>query len=295
MDKPSLREERVADEIDLRIVFRKLGSFFRSALHQIKSAFFLVLRWWFLVLAVTLLGIGVGYVLCSLKRPYYMASITLAPSKIRNEYFADQVNRLSLLVNDANHDVVAADLHITPQEAAKVKSVRYISIDHVRVAQDSVMEGSPFRVDVELYDNQYFAPFQEALVGYFQRNPFFSRVTQVRQEQLRAMVAKLKQDIASIDSMKQAAVNLRGPAHGFVYGEPLDPTNLYKQSAALFETQTGLEAELRNLETVQVVVGFAPLLHPSGPKLKWYLALGTLFGFTLALLLVLRLESRRTK
>ncbi|ALJ00323.1 hypothetical protein [Rufibacter tibetensis] len=295
MDKPSLREDRITDEIDLRIVFRKLGSFFKRFLNQFREAIFLLLRRWPLVLLLTLVGVGIGFLVYSLKKPYYQSSITVAPSEIRNEYFEDQVNRLYSLINDANFEVVASDLKITPEEASKIKSVKYVSIDHVRVAPDSVMAGSPFKVEVQLYDNQYFGPFQEALVGYFNRNPFFSRTTQAKKEQLSARIAKLKQDIASIDSMKQLAVNLRGPANGFVYGEPLDPTNLYKQSAALFETQSELEAELRNLETVQVVVGFAPLLHQTGPRFKLHLFLGAVGGFLLAFFVVMRIESRKNK
>jgi hypothetical protein len=297
MDKPSLREERVADEIDLRIVFRKLASFFRRGLHKLENIFLLLLRRWPLVLFLTLLGIGVGYLAFKMKRPFYRSSITLAPGKIRNEFFKHQVLRLATLVKDGNSQVVATDLNISLEDAAKMKSLRYVGVDSfLTVAEtDSVLVGAPFKVEAELYDSKFFAPLQDALTGYFARNPFFTRSTQARKEQLRAMIDKLKVDITSIDSIKRTAITLRGPANGFVYGEPLDPTNLYKQSTALFETQAELEAELRNLETVQVVVGFAPLLHPTGPKLKWYLVPGTLFGFLLALFVVLRLESRRTR
>ncbi|KAA6434589.1 hypothetical protein ACD591_04355 [Rufibacter glacialis] len=286
---------RETDEIDLREVFQKLGSLLKSIWAGITGTFYMLLRRWPLVVLVTLLGIGVSYLWHQSKRPYYMSSLTLAPSALRNEFFADQVHRLSLLVADGNWNVVASDLQLTPEEATNIKSVKYISIDHVRTPEDSVMVGSPFKVDVELYDNKFFAPLQGALLGYFKNNPYFAKSTQTKREQLQATVAKLKQDIASIDSIKQVAVALKGPTNGFVYGEPLDPTNLYKQSAALFETQAAMEAELKELETVQVVVGFAPLVHPSGPRLKIHLLSGAIAGFVLAVLAAFWAESRKNK
>ncbi|RNI22448.1 chain length determinant protein [Rufibacter latericius] len=290
MNRISPREERSADEIDLRVVFDKIGSFLKKVFHLIKSAFLLVLRRWPLFLLITLLGIGLGYVDFFLKRPFYKSFLTLAPAEIRNEFFEDQVNRLAVLILDGNVDQVATDLKISPEDASKVKSIRYVNIDHNRVAEDSIMTGAPFRLDVELYDKTYFPPFQKAIVSYLDSNPFFTKSTQAKKEQIRSMIEKLRIDIASIDSIKRTAVSLRGPANGFVYGEPLDPTELYKQSAELFEKQAYLESQLRKMETIQVVVGFAPLIHPTGPKVKIHLALGAVLGFVGAFILVLWYE-----
>ncbi|WP_207431159.1 chain length determinant protein [Sabulibacter ruber] len=295
MDKPTLREERTTDEIDLRVVFRKLVSFGKKIQLKFIRTFFLLLRRWPVVLGVTLLGIGLGYLMFETTRPFYRSSLTLAPAEIRNTFFEGQVTRLSNLVMDGNREMVAADLKISPENAGKIKSIKYANIDETLIAEDSLLVGAPFRIDVELYDSKFFAPFQAALIEYFERNTFFTRNTQARREQLQSLIDKLKLDIASIDSIKRSAVALRGPANGFVYGEPLDPTNLYRQSAELFEKQAHLEAQLRRLETVQVVVGFAPLLHPTGPKVKVYLLVGAILGFFLSYLLVLRLEHQRKK
>ncbi|WP_210464539.1 chain length determinant protein [Rufibacter roseolus] len=287
------REERSADEIDLRVVFEKISYLFKKAFGYVKSAFLLVLRRWTFFLLLTLLGIGLGYLDFISKRPYYRSSMTVLPaSAIRNEFFQDQVNRLSKLVQDANFEVVAADLNMSVDSVSQIKAIGYFNIDPEKVPADSILQGAPFRVDVELYDNKFFTPVQQALLRHLDNNPYFSRSTQAKREQMRSMIEKLRVDIASIDSIKRAAIELRGPVNGFVYGEPLDPTNLYRQSAELFEKQAYLEAQLRNLETVQVVVGFAPITHPTGPKEKLHLVIGAMLGFLVAFILAVWYEYR---
>ncbi|MBC3538108.1 hypothetical protein ACFSC6_00820 [Rufibacter sediminis] len=293
MDKTSRREDRTSDEIDLRVVFRKLASFAGQIRDGIRRSFFLLLRRWPLVLFLVLVGIGLSYLIYLSQRPFYRSSVTLVPSEIRNRLLQEQVNRLATLLLDGNTETVASDLHLSPEEAANIKSVQYVEIDPFAGTPDTVLVGAAFRVDAELYDRNFFPAFQKALIGYFERNAFFSRSTQSRREQLQNTIAKLKEDIASIDSIKRAAVTLKGPTNGLVYGEPLDPTNLYKQSAALYENQALLEDELRKLETMQVAVAFAPLIHQTGPRLKWHLAIGALVGFLLAFLLAQAQENRK--
>ncbi|KAA3438550.1 chain length determinant protein [Rufibacter hautae] len=287
------REERSADEIDLRVVFEKIGHLIKKVFGYLRSAVLMVFRRWPLFLLLTLLGSGLGFMDFKNKRPYYRSSMTVLPAAaIRNEFFQDQVNRLAKLVQDANFEVVAADLKMSVDSASQIKGIGYFNIDPEKVPVDSVLQGAPFRVDVELYDNKFYQPVQKALIAYLDSNPYFSRSTQAKREQMRSMIEKLRVDIASIDSIKRTAVELRGPVNGFVYGEPLDPTELYRQSAELFEKQAYLEAQLQNLETVQVVVGFAPITHPTGPNEKLHLVVGAMLGFVAAFLLALWLEYR---
>ncbi|WP_224744221.1 chain length determinant protein [Pontibacter aquaedesilientis] len=228
-------------------------------------------------------------------KPYYTSSMTLVLANIRNEFIEDQLNKLSEMIEEDNFEAVAERLDITPASAKEIKEMKFINLDQDRVEEDSVLTGSPFRIELSIYNPELFDSLEPAITTYLENNRYFARQKRIKQKQVENMISKLKGEISSIDSMKTSVSEPRGPVNGFVYGQPIDPTNLYKQSITMYKEQVDLEADLEKLANVEIVTGFIPRLKPTGPSLSRFLGIGGLIGLLIGTGVAINLESKKRR
>lgn len=283
-DSKIKQTKRNNDEIDLVELFKKfstvfdrLGKFFFNIIILIKKQFI------FLISCLAL-GALLGYGIHFLTKPYYTSSMTLVLSEIRNEFVQEQLNKLTEMIEDNNFDAISSSLKIDLKSAEKIKDMNVVNLDALRIEEDSILTGSPFRIELMLYDSQLFNEMEPALTNYLENNRYFTKQKRIRQRQVENLITKYKNEINSIDSLKTDVASPRGPVNGFVYGEALDPTNLYRESLNMYQQQVELEAELDQLDNIQVVTGFSPRSKPTGPNLPVYLVLGALTAFLIALI-----------
>ncbi|MBF9254961.1 chain length determinant protein [Pontibacter sp. 172403-2] len=279
------------DEIDLGVIFERIGRIPQKVGNRLKYTFKAVYNNLKVVSLVVLLGIGLGYAAYYVTKPYYTSSMTLILSNIRNEFMETQLDKLSVMINEDNFEAVSKSLDISPDAAGQIKGMNFYNLDQDRVAEDSILTGSPFRIELQLYNNALFSTMEPALANYLENNRYFSKQKRIRQQQIISLISKYKDEIASLDSVKTAVVNPRGPVNGFVYGQPIDPANLYRESIDMYQRQIALQAELERLDNVEVVTGFVSRLNPTGPKLLKYLLIGALLGFIIGLIIALRREA----
>ncbi|RDV16445.1 chain length determinant protein [Pontibacter diazotrophicus] len=278
-----------SDEIDLSLIMDRIGYGMKWVLGGIFYVFHVIWKHIVLILLFVALGLGLSYWFYSTKTPYYTSSITLVLADIRNEFIENQLNNLSDLIKENNTSAVSRSLDIGEVEARQIREMRFSNLDQDRIADDSILTGSPFRIELSLYDNMLFEEMEPALTNYLENNPYFSKQKRIRQREIESLIAKLKSQVESIDSVKNTVVTPRGPVNGFVYGEPIDPTNLYRESMSLYQKQVELEAKLEQLDNVQVVNSFTPRSRPTGPKLSKFLVvgggIGLLAGFFVAFIM----------
>jgi hypothetical protein len=290
-----LREHNSYGEIDLSVILYYIGRLFRkigNLIQYVVSALFNNIIA-FIITTVVVLGIALG--VYTLMKPYYTSSMTLVLANIRNEFIEDQLNKLSEMIDEDNFEAVAERLDITPTSAEEIKEMKFINLDQDRVEEDSVLTGSPFRIELSIYNPDLFDSLEPAITTYLENNRYFARQKRIKQKQVENMISKLKGEISSIDSMKTSVSEPRGPVSGFVYGQPIDPTNLYKQSITMYKEQVDLEADLEKLANVEIVTGFIPRLKPTGPSLSKFLGIGTLIGLFLGTIVALNLESKKRR
>lgn len=289
------RASSTNDEIDLLFIFRKIGDGFQALGNSISYALSVIKKYFIMMLIVSLVGAAFGYLLYYVTKPYYTSSMTLMLSDIRNEFMTDQLNKLSIMINEDNFEAIADNLDISVESASQIKGMTFFNLDEDRIAEDSVLTGSPFRIEIMLYNNQLFDTMEPALANYLENNRYFSKQKRIRQQQMQSMISKYKNDIESLDSVKTTVTSPKGPVNGFVYGQPIDPSNLYRESINMYEEQIELEAKLEKLDNVEVVTGFVARLRPTGPKLLKYLLGGALIAFILGLIVALRIDSRNRR
>lgn len=281
------------EEIDLSFIYRNLYLGFRGIGRGFGNAFRTIFHRKWLVIGCMVAGIALGYVLKKISKPYYTSSMTLVLANIRNEFIEDQLNKLSELIKDENFEAVAERMEITPQAAMQIREMQFTNLDQFRVDEDSVLTGSPFRIELSIFDPQLFNDLEPALTDYLENNRYFARQKRIKQRQVESMIAKLKGEISSIDSIKTNVSDPRGPVNGFVYGQPIDPTNLYRESISMYKEQVNLESDLEKLTSVEIVTGFVPRVRPTGPKLIKFAGIGALIGLLIGLVIALSLGSPR--
>lgn len=293
--KKENKRSREEDEVDLTIFIKKIEAGYQNFVLSIRKGLKFIARNAMLLIISIVIGALVGYFLQSNSKPYYVSSMTLVLSDIRNEFVENQLNSLSEMIEEENYAGIANELDISTEAAAQIRSMNFVNLDQNRIDEDSILTGSPFNIELSLYDNRLFQSMEPALANFLENNRYFAKLKRIRQRKIESMIGKLKEQIASLDSIKSTSANPRGPVNGFVYGEALDPTNLYREGIAMYENQIELEAILERMDNIQVVNGFSPRNKPSGPKLILYLAAGAGISFLLGLILALNLEARATK
>ncbi len=283
------------DEIDLRLVINKIGNGFSKLFRKVGYVVKVARDNMLLVFLFLALGLGAGYGLYHTTKPFYTSSMTLMLANIRNEFIEDEFNKLSDMIVERNSEAIARRLNISPAAARQIMEMNFHDIELDRIQQDSVMTTFPFRIELALYDRQLFDTMEVALVRYLGNNKFFANQKKIKQQEVENMISKLKREVASIDSMKTSVSEPRGPVNGFVYGQPIDPTNLYKESISMYKELVRLEADRERMSSVQVVSGFVPRLRPTGPSLKKYMGIGGLIGLIVGITVALNLDPRRRR
>jgi hypothetical protein len=292
-DRPIRRN--TSEEIDLVVIFNYIGSFFREIRNGINSAIKAALKNIIVLALIIAVFMGVAYLGYTTIKPFYTSSMTLVLANIRNEFIEDQLNKLSEMIDDDNFEAVAERLDITPAAAREIKEMKFLNLDQNRIDEDSVLTGSPFRIELTIYDPQLFETLEPAITNYLENNRYFARQKRIKQRQVENMISKLKGEISSIDSLKTTISEPKGPVNGFVYGQPIDPTNLYRESISMYKEQVDLEADLEKLANVEIVTGFTPRLRPTGPSLKRYLAISGLIGLLFGIIVASNLEERKRR
>lgn len=283
------------DEIDLRLVVNKIGNGFNTLFRKISYVFRVIRMNILLMLLFLALGLGAGYGLYSITKPFYTSSMTLMLANIRNDFIEEQFNKLSEMIAEKNSEALAARLSISAEEARQLKEMGFANVELARLQEDSILTTFPIRIELSLYDRQLFDTMETALVNYLQQNKYFIRQKRIKQQELDNMISKLRSEIASIDSMKTNISEPRGPVNGFVYGQPIDPTNLYKESVSMYKELVKLESERERLNNVQVVSGFVPKLRPTGPSLRKYMGIGGLISLFIGTVVLLMIDSRKRR
>ncbi|PTX14338.1 subunit length determinant protein [Pontibacter mucosus] len=283
------------DELDLRYLLDKIGKGFGAIHRKFRFLIQSVRNRYLLIILFTLVGLGVSYLVVRSTKPYYSSSMTLVLAEIRNQFVENQLQRLSIMIQEDNYQAVAEELDISSETARQIKEMAFSNLDQDIIAEDSVLTGSPFEIQLTLYNPVYFNSLEPAIANYLESNRYFFKQKLIKQREVERMISKLKEDITAMDSVKKAVVSPRGPVNGFVYGQPLDPANLFRESISMYQKQVELEGDLEQLDNIQIVNGFTPRLRPTGPNLLKYLLIGGLIAFLISISIALILESRRRR
>ncbi len=287
------------EEIDFIAIFDRIRQFFISIFNWVSYCFFIARKRWPIFLLFTFLGIGLGFWTCSILRPVYIASISLSSKILTNDFCADLIDNLNEIANDGSHELLAKRLKIDVSIAKEIKKIEFSNFNEklskMYDDRDTVVLGIPFKIFVYSYSNRIFDSVESAIVNYLENNKYALKRKEIKKQNLESLRSKLSIELIMLDTLKKnISENIlpRGTNNGFVFGQPIDPINVYKAGIEMYRNDLSLREELQLIDGIQVVDSFSPREEPDSPKLWKMTAAGVALSLLFAFLIAFRLERK---
>jgi len=288
------------DELDLRIIYYKIKSLLLNLWGFLFYILLIVKKRWILLLTFCMLGAGLGVTLFFTSKPIYISTLTLTSSTLNNDFCSELINELQLFIEDDTPELLAKKLKIGMGTAKEIRKIEFDNfnekLNKKYKEEDTVVLGLPFKIKVFALNNSIFDTLQTAFVNYLENNDYALKRKEIRKQNIQLLRKKLNDQIIELDSLKNVvATNLlpRGNISGFVFGQPLDPINVYKEAIALFQNDLDLNTQYILIDNIQIINPFSIRNKPASPRLVKSITTGAIAGFLLGMLTAFILAARR--
>ncbi len=292
-------EDKRQEDLDILIVGKGIKNgivnFFKSLAwlidFSLKKALVL-----FLYIAVAVAGCVSLY---CFQKPYYKSELSISHIRLDNYYCFEMIRNLGALINEKRgNSELAQELKIKPEVAKAVKDILYVpaNLNLARQYSDSMEVLLPFKVEVEIYDNEILPELQTGIMNYLESNEYATKLKQIETQTLNQVEQRIKDEIKEIDSLKllvNKSIVPRGQGNGIILGEPIDPVSIYARAMLSYEKLMKLNKEKELNNSFQVMVGFHKSYKLAGKGLLFYIALGCLIGYVIGISILLRRHSKR--
>jgi hypothetical protein len=276
------------DEINLLDVFRNIFSSIGKFLKWLWVSFINNIL---LIIGLALLGIAGGVTHYFFAPPLYSSDLILTSNYLQNDMCLEIVDNLEGYVEDKTPEILARKLGIDVEDARKIKLIEYKNFNEKlsKKYEDTVVLGLPFRVSVMARDYKVFEKLQPALIAYFDKNPNVIIQKNLRQTNTKLVIEKLQREQIGLDSLKKVIAGHlvpRGPQTGFVFGQPLDPLNIYREAIKLYEEELDKNKDLLlTAQNIRVIRDFEVREKPYLPRKSISLTIGGFAGLILGFII----------
>ncbi len=291
-------EETKQQDLDILYVLRKI----KQSINSFFSGFTWLVRFSLnnfgrLLIFITV-AIVISLSLYFVKRGYYTSYVTIAHTRVDNDYCRELINNLDTYMDGKENATLANELHISKRLAKEVRGIKYRALNE-NVAKrfaDSVSVLLPFRVEVQVYDRLILDSLQVGLLRYLETNHFASSRKNIDVESLERTEQHVVREMVEIDSLKRIvnqSIIPRGNGSGIIYGEPLDPVIIYKRAMDLFERKMQINKRQTLINSFEVIVGFNKSAKRSDLGIIVYILVAILLGYIIGLFWLLPRQSAR--
>lgn len=316
------------DEIDLRKLFQAIGNFFikigRNIIGLIISIRRITLHYKYLLIASIILGMIAGFSMNRVFKPIYKTSLMLKSGYLDTKMVENSIDKLNLLCEEEDRIGLAKVLGVGEEVALNIVEFDFeffvdendiiesellkqrladletdqLDIDKI-IEQIELVNRHTFKIFVKVHDIEIIENLQETLIGYFKNNPYVLNRIKTNKTRQENLMAKLKREIASLDSLKDAYnLNLKmqagkpSEATNNVYlGESgaVNPVTVYSQGINLYENLLDTRRSYDLGTDFELIDGFTTFSKPSSPgALKSIVILAGIFlglGYILIILI----------
>lgn len=234
MENPQKHDS--SDEIDLGILFAKIGDFFKRVGFSVIQ-FIAIIRNTPIqnkVLFVSLIVLSgvLGFVYSSfLKRKFYESTMILSSEYLNLRIVNNSINKLNLLAAEESPKGLARELNISDSLAGNIELLgakpfvsekdlieMEVLKEQLKNAQvdnknSKVIEAVVKRIEIEnrhafeftvrTYNPTVIKPLEDALVNYFRTNDYIKKRIEINKTSLTQKKQKLEDDLAKLDSLKR--------------------------------------------------------------------------------------------
>ena len=299
MEKNSNKNE----DIDLGGLFNLIKLPFVALWNFIAYSFALAKKRWLILFIFTALGGGAGIWLFVTGKPVYASTLVLSSATLSNDFCADIIANLDILIRDNTPELLSKRLNIPINSARQLKGLEFDNynenIKKKSAAKDTVVLGRPFKVKAYAANTTIFDTLQTALVNYLEGNEYALKRRELKKENYIQLREKLRENIRQIDSLKfSIALNMtrstssqtnivitkteKFPDQASTMNDPL---SIFKEGMALYREELGINAALALSENIQVIQDFSPRAKPDSTWFKFMLKYGAA-AFVLGMMLV---------
>lgn len=225
-----------SDEIDLGVLFTKIGDFFKQVWFAFIRLVALIrntpLNNKTLFISLILISAAIGYIYSSfLKKNFYESTMILSSEYLNMRIVDSSIDKLNLLAEEESPVGLARELRISDSLALNI--VRFeakpfvsetdlieleVLKEQLKSAQlnaknDKVIEQVIQRIEIEnrhafeftvrTYNPTVIKPLQDALVSYFRNNDYIKKRIEINKTTLTERKNKLEKELPKLDSLKR--------------------------------------------------------------------------------------------
>lgn len=250
------------DEFDIELLAQKLYRVGRRALFKLSFPLRVLFRKPLRLLLCLALGVGVALLLKYTLPRTYQSDFIIRPANKGDLYFVNLLTGIGTLLHDNDYAQVAKQLKLDENTASRLSQVSMELINKSK-AKDSA---DAALIYLRVSDPAYFDTLQASLLSYIENSEYYSKLKRLREQDILSLRERLAHDIAEMDSLKRTMGQPRA-AGGFVYGEPINPVELYEEQLRLYRQQLGLNWQSTFAANFELVKKCVPSQRPYWPRL----------------------------
>jgi Chain length determinant protein len=313
-----------SDEIDLGVLFSKIGDFFKNLglgfLRFIALLRRIPIENKVLFIWLILIGIagGISYSLF-LKKKYYSTTMILSSEYLNKRIVDNTIEKLNLLAEEDSKQGLAKILNISDSLAAKIHDfeaeAELIELEVLKEQlrnfqsdkkNDQVIKQVIDRIEIEnrhayeitvrVYNPTVVYDLQKALVNYFKNNEYLKKRVEITKSNLEARKNKLIGESQKLDSLKAViyenyqnmATQSRQGSNNVILSDKAvtNPIEIFSQDIDLYNQIQAINRSLYLQDDFELVDGFTEFSKPSSEGILRISAYAILIAIGLGYLIV---------
>ncbi|HEX8061265.1 MAG TPA: hypothetical protein VF473_10040 [Cyclobacteriaceae bacterium] len=319
----SQKPDAKSDEIDLGALFSKIGDFFGNAWLNFMRFLAIIRRVpfenklsFFLIIFASV-AIGTSFTIF-LQKNYYESKMILSSDYLNKRLAESAIEKLDALAKEKNKHGLAKTLGISDSAANNIisfdvhpfieeKDLIELEVlkEQLRNAQttnnqkviDQVVERieienrHAFEITVRTLTPSVIGNLQEAIVGYFERNPYIRKRIEINKQNLVEKKEKLERDIQKLDSLKYVifenyqsmASQSRGSNNVILSDKSVtDPIEIYTKDSDIYSEYQSVTRALFLQGDFEIVDGFTEFSEPASASLATMVLYSIIIGVIIA-------------
>ena len=279
MDKQPIKS---SEEIDLLYFLKPIGNFISDYITTLKRNRLLIL------IVILFMTVG-GYLLRHVITPGYLTRGVFISHVLPGKYFATTSDNLQDLIDEPQSTLLANELKISPELAGNIRQITITPQNDTFTVFKRDSAALAFTIELVIYNMNKVDSIQSALVNYFENSDYATRRKETKIKTLMALRSSLQQKVASLDSLKNIVNNSitpRSEGHGIIFGEPVDPVEVYKARTDNYKELLRIDEQLTLINNIEILQPFMKLEKYNYPKFNKLLIYAFLTSLFVAFIIV---------